>query len=759
MGRGPGEEGKEKFERREHDEYDDGKKKKRRRSEPDDDDEEEELEEESEYRVGKRRAKRSSALQFFDMEAEVDDEEEDQDDEEADDDFIEDGGVDILDKDDGRQTHYHPLLNFEDHEEEDFEALERRFQERYSKRDEECDEEPTEVEQQALLPSIRDPKLWRVICVNGRERDVALCLMKRYIDKGSHLQIRSAVALDHIKNCIYVEADKEAYVREACKGLHNINAKHISLVPLKEMTAVLSVKPKAVHLYRGAWVRMKKGLYKGDLAKVVGVDNVRRKVAVKLFPQNDLQALANKLDDRGVSKKDDFYSALRSKDGFLLKEVSSSSVNAHCIQPTFDELENFLHTDQIGDADMAILCSLSINEKKGKYFKGDRVIVVKGDLKNLKGWVDKVEEDNIYIKPDAEYHLESIAVSNKELCKYFEPGNHVKIIAGAAEGTTGFVVSLEGHVVNIVSDTSKQLLHVFADNVVEFSEVKTGVNRIGDYEVHNLVLLDDMSFGVIIHIDNETFQVLKGVPGKPVVAMVRPREIRCKLDRIKCGTKDQLNCPLSVNDPVKVVDGQWRGKTGRIVYIYRGYLFIHDPLRPEHAGFMCAKSQSCILVAGVSQATTNRNGEDPNCDYSQQRSYRGYSSMNAGGRYRSAREHDALVGAFIKIRKGVYKGHKGRVKEIKGKTVQVELEAQMRVVPVSLDKITDNMNVSMPSWQASRFGLGSETPVHPSQTPLHPCMAPVTDRVHVGMMAMHDTTWNSSPRMAVAAGLPINWGF
>jgi transcription elongation factor SPT5 len=38
--------------------------------------------------------------------------------------------------------------------------------------------------------------------------------MQKYIDKGSELQIRSAIALDHLKNYIYIEADKEAHVRE-----------------------------------------------------------------------------------------------------------------------------------------------------------------------------------------------------------------------------------------------------------------------------------------------------------------------------------------------------------------------------------------------------------------------------------------------------------------------------------------------------------------------------------------------------------------
>lgn len=94
-------------------------------------------------------------------------------------------------------------------------------------------------------------------------------------------------------------------------------------------------------------------------------------------------------------------------------------------------------------------------------------------------------------------------ISDKELCKYFEYGNHVKVVSGAMEGATGMVVSVEGHVVHILSDATKEevcqswfdylefclvffymwiivyllsiifcfQLRVFADNVVESTEV------------------------------------------------------------------------------------------------------------------------------------------------------------------------------------------------------------------------------------------------------------------------------------------------
>jgi hypothetical protein len=57
---------------------------------------------------------------------------------------------------------------------------------------------------------------------------------------------------------------------QACKGLRNIYASaKITLVPIKEMADVLSVESKSVDLSRDTWVRMKLGIYKGDLAKVL----------------------------------------------------------------------------------------------------------------------------------------------------------------------------------------------------------------------------------------------------------------------------------------------------------------------------------------------------------------------------------------------------------------------------------------------------------------------------------------------------------
>lgn len=76
-------------------------------------------------------------------------------------DFI-DTGADLPEEGGGRRMHRPPLM---EQEQEDVEDLERRIQQRYARSHHtEYDEETTDVDQQALLPSVLDPKLWMVKC-------------------------------------------------------------------------------------------------------------------------------------------------------------------------------------------------------------------------------------------------------------------------------------------------------------------------------------------------------------------------------------------------------------------------------------------------------------------------------------------------------------------------------------------------------------------------------------------------------------------
>ncbi|RCV20769.1 hypothetical protein SETIT_4G084400v2 [Setaria italica] len=746
---------------------------------------------------------------FFDEEAQVDEDEEEEEEGEGEDDFINDAGADIPDEDVVRVARRHSMPMRD--EDEDIDEIERQVRERYARSTHiEYGEEAAEVEQQALLPSVKDPKLWMVKCAIGHERETAICLMQKYIDR-SDLQIKSVVALDHLKNYIYVEAEKEAHVKEACKGLRNIYASaKITLVPIKEMADVLSVESKSVDLSRDSWVRMKLGIYKGDLAKVVDVDNVRQRVDVKLIPRVDLQALASKLEGREAVKKKAFVPPprffnidearemhirverrrdkesgeyfewvdnLKFKDGFLYKSVSTKSIHTNNIQPTFDELEKFRKPGDDMNGDVASLSTLFANRKKGHFMKGDAVIVIKGDLKNLEGWVEKVEDETVHIRPKISDLPKTLAFNEKELCKYFKPGDHVKVISGVQEGATGMVVKVEGHVLIILSDTTKEHIRVFADHVVESSEITTGITRIGDYELHDLVLLDNLSFGVIIRVEAEAFQVLKGVPDRPEVVLVKLREIKSKIDR-RASAKDRSNNIISAKDVVRVVEGACKGKQGPVEHIHKGILFIYDRHHLEHAGFICAKAQSCLLVGG---STGGRRGNGMDTADARLGALRSPASilqspgrlpprgphMNFGGRFgggRGGRGHDALVGKCIKIKSGPYKGYRGRVKEVTGALVRVELDSLMKIVTVKRDDIADTPTVATP-FREPRYSLGGETPMHPSRTPHHAYQTPMRDPgatpIHDGMRTpMRSRAWApmSPPRDNWEDGNPATWG-
>ena len=81
-------------------------------------------------------------------------------------DFIHDEGADLQEEEVRQRMHRRPFLPRDEQDEQDVEDLEKYIHQRYGAKQDysEYDEETTDVEQQALLPSVKDPKLWMVTC-------------------------------------------------------------------------------------------------------------------------------------------------------------------------------------------------------------------------------------------------------------------------------------------------------------------------------------------------------------------------------------------------------------------------------------------------------------------------------------------------------------------------------------------------------------------------------------------------------------------
>jgi transcription elongation factor SPT5 len=143
------------------------------------------------------------------------------------------------------------------------------------------------------LPSVYDPKLWRVRVKKGFERTAAMALMNKQIDFTKNLStpkpfaIYSATHIDSIDNFIFVEAHKIDSVRDAIQGLSFCFSSKIDILQDSEMTKIYEenkgdfVRPK-----ENQFVRIKSGLYGGDIGIVYSV-KTDDAIWIKLVPRVD----------------------------------------------------------------------------------------------------------------------------------------------------------------------------------------------------------------------------------------------------------------------------------------------------------------------------------------------------------------------------------------------------------------------------------------------------------------------------------------
>jgi transcription elongation factor SPT5 len=102
------------------------------------------------------------------------------------------------------------------------------------------------VAQQSLVPSVSDPSLWMVSCSNGKEEELIYQIMNKssaFARQGRPLAITGAIAAQ-TKGKIYIESYSEPAVLEAITGIRGLMQYSMRLVPIQDMTTVMSVVPK-----------------------------------------------------------------------------------------------------------------------------------------------------------------------------------------------------------------------------------------------------------------------------------------------------------------------------------------------------------------------------------------------------------------------------------------------------------------------------------------------------------------------------------
>jgi len=263
------------------------------------------------------------------------------------------------------------------------------------------------------------------------------------------------MAFDSLKGSIYIEAFKEANVREAIQGISALKEHGIKVVPITEMISIFNYdKIEKIDLKPGQWVRMKTGLYEGDLAKVIEIEDPVSRIVLKLVPRlsddgNDKkksgknlvrprQKLFNYKEFDNVksrinsrSEQEEVYNKMTFQNGFLIKTVRAKTLIVDDVIPKIDELRTFEFVKREDDEEdnwnlLSKIKDTDLNKRR-TFNKGDKVKIIKGGLVNVTGVVESTHDNIVQLRLDIEGFNDVLEYSTDFLVKHFLPGDNVKV--------------------------------------------------------------------------------------------------------------------------------------------------------------------------------------------------------------------------------------------------------------------------------------------------------------------------------------------
>jgi transcription elongation factor SPT5 len=622
-------------------------------------------------------------------------------------------------------------------------------------------EEPTSTSAKGvgakdLIPGIKDPKLWMLRCKPGKERNIITSLMSAFYKKLStgdeEMFIMSAFTTDTSPGYIYVEADKEIHVKKAIENVRFLNTYKISLVPIKEMIPALTVRLVTTSIKRGQWVRVKRGLYKDDVAQVITVRDQSTQVTVRLVPRLDSKKMASSISkgsaraaqelfnaksfEDNVSTevepvtrwKCDLYGSNFYKRGFLIKTFKADALVTSGVAPTVLELELFqnkmagIASDDESDekvfSELDSVVSSGAMQGKAVYARGDSIRVIRGDLKHLTGVILAVFGDKVKVKPNHSELTESIEFSVNDIRKYFRLGDHVKIVRGEFSGETGLIVRVEESedLVIVVSDISNREMKVLSKDIIESVEVTTGAETLGNYELYDLVTVGRDIVGVITRVETNSFRIMDT---KEVIHRIRLQEVGRKRNSRFAVAIDAKDQQIQRDDIVKVIGGQHKGKQGTIKHIYRSFIFLWSREVSDNSGVFVVRARDCSILgqttASKASAAAAQKGR--------------LGAPSAGGVKSRLPQRDPWIGETVVVKVGTYKSLMGIVKDSSETNFRVELISRGKVVSVprsGVKKLDGTTASTRPEDVYSMNGgvtpgdslIGGRTPgFDPSKTP------------------------------------------
>jgi transcription elongation factor SPT5 len=612
----------------------------------------------------------------------------------------------------------------------DAQEIARELRERYRNSNREYDGSANFSDRKANMPTSQDPKLWQVRCKAGQERTVitTICLKGfAAADRGEDFGIFSAFERDSLPGTIFVEAYGRDHVARALQGVSNVylqaarsggeeQKNTITLIENRDMVPLLTMKKKEVTPKRNMWVRIKRGKYTGDLAQIVEIMGDGQTVAVLLVPRIDYnpersqqerkrkQGKANTLASRptqslfrpntiaevygrGAFREEAgrylFQGEEFTQAGLLDKEYPVASILTENINPTLNEIAKFQgdnadHGETLSKFNLDAIAEAAKKTAGSNIRPGDQIEAAEGELAGLKGVVETVTGEVVLVRfPSRELHGnhedQLIELPAKSVRKIFRVGDHVKVMQGVNVNDTGMVLSVDQNVVTFFSDLSQKEVKAFSRDLREAATIGALNNRVGNFELHDLVTIDAQTVGVIFQTERDGFKV---VDQNGSIRSVRPHQITKQPIQISRRTvgMDHKDREFRMGDQMKEVEGEYR--KGLVLHVYRGlFTFLHSRDIVENSGVFVVRSKN---LGPVDERVTTKSGPD----LKKQDPSLNQAAPIITGPQAANRRH--LINTHVVIVKGTKKGLQGIIKDTQGDNARVELKTDNKVVTVPI---------------------------------------------------------------------------
>jgi transcription elongation factor SPT5 len=287
--------------------------------------------------------------------------------------------------------------------------------------------------------------------------------------------IASAFVRPSIKGKLYVEAASQAQVQRGLQYISNIQLHKISRVAIEEALELLSLNVRFFAVDVGDLVRLKTGLYGGDLAVVLDVENTYVRIALiprlRIPPdgtkgkrKRHVERPAKRLfDEKEVMKLFGVDSVARRnqvfrfdkqtfKHGLLELDVTLEALEQKHAEASADELYEFIQIAGHDHESVAESVALALSRIVAASIQaGDRVQVITGDSRGNVGFVQEVSEGQVKLHTSNSKtgELDIVTTPNTSVAKHFIVQDFVKVRSGAKIGTIGWVVNCDGGLVTV----------------------------------------------------------------------------------------------------------------------------------------------------------------------------------------------------------------------------------------------------------------------------------------------------------------------